>query len=50
MDKGCTVIDTRHELEGSNLLYNVESIKGSFLMSENGNIATWAGSFIKPET
>lgn len=43
MDKGCTVIDTRHELEG-------KSIKGSFLMSENGNIATWAGSFIKPET
>lgn len=50
-DKGYTVIDSRQDFEGSNnLINNIESIKNSLMMSENGALASWVGAIVAPDT
>jgi rhodanese-related sulfurtransferase len=48
-DKGGIVIDTRHDYGGSKNFVDLESIKDSFLMTENGTVAAWVGLLLKPE-
>ena len=43
MDGGCLCIDNRHNLEGG-------LIKGAYLMTEKGAVASWAGLIIPPNS
>lgn len=42
MDKGHTIIDSRND-------FGEHSIKGSLLMAEKGNLATWVGLLVDPQ-
>ena len=34
----------------NNLINNIESIKNSLMMSENGALASWVGAIVAPDT